>query len=62
MFRFWQRKRGLNKQEHLIKDDPNGEGTGLDGGYSKIFAMKNYSNSTSFVDVNATLKITGDHT
>ena len=59
-FRFWQRKQSLSTQERLDKDDPNGEGTSLDGGYSKIFEIKNYSNSTPSVDVaGADLIITG---
>ena len=60
--RFWQQKRRLNTQEQLNKDHSNVEGTGLDGGYSKIFEMKNYSNSTSSVDVvGAEITITGDY-
>jgi len=62
LLRFWQQKRRLNTQEHLNKDHPNAEGAGLDGGYSKIFEMKNYSNSTSSVDVvGAEIIITGDY-
>ena len=44
----------------MDKDDPNAEGTNLGGGYSKIFEIKNYLNSTPSVDVvGADLKITG---
>ena len=60
MFRFWQRKRSRNTQERLDKDDLNAEETSLDGGYSKIFEIKRYSNSTPSVDVvGADLIITG---
>jgi len=62
LLRFWQQKRRLNTQKHLNEDIPNAEGTGLDGGYSKIFEIKNYSNATSSVDVvGEELTITGDY-
>ena len=62
MLRFWQQKRRLNTQEQLNKDHPNAEETGLDGGYSKIFEMKNYPSATSSVDVvGAEITITGDY-
>ena len=62
MLRFWQQKRRPNTQKYLNKDHPNAEGTGLDGGYSKIFEMKNYPSATSSVDVvGAEITITGDY-